>query len=252
MSSVKMPSGEGRHGYGRRGGGAFQRGHAFGTASSNGAFIWTDDYLRRKPFRKDFLEPCGQYRRRSGHEVDAFKRQMEISLLRGEAPEPCIHFNDLRLPSFASSFLRASGFIGPTPVQAQGWTVALKGLNMVAIAATGSGKTLAYLLPGAIHAEGQDRSDQGEAKGPMVLVLAPTRELAQQIEAVSSELARGGRMRSVCLSGGTSKGPQISALERGCQMAVATPGRMNDLIEMRKVRMRTVWQPGFVFIVFPC
>lgn len=74
------------------------------------------------------------------------------------------------------------GFPSPTPIQAQGWPIALSGRDMVGIAQTGSGKTLAYILPAIVHIINQPRLLRDE--GPIVLVLAPTRELAQQIQQV--------------------------------------------------------------------
>ena len=76
--------------------------------------------------------------------------------------------------------IRRKGFENPTAIQAQGWSLALSGKNTVGIAMTGSGKTLAYLLPAIIHVNAQEHLKRGD--GPIVLVLAPTRELAQQIQ----------------------------------------------------------------------
>lgn len=156
-------------------------------------------------------------------------------MVRGEraVPAPFIDFADGGFPGFVTDFLRGEKFSCPTAIQAQGWPVALSGHNMVAIAMTGSGKTLGFLLPGVIHASNQDQLRSGD--GPVVVVLAPTRELAQQINEVATKLGEYSDMYSVCLSGGTSKGPQIRALEQGCHIAVATPGRLNDLLEMGKV-----------------
>lgn len=75
------------------------------------------------------------------------------------------------------------GFKAPTPIQAQGWPIALSGKDMVGIASTGSGKTLSYLLPGIVHIINQSKLGRGD--GPIALILAPTRELAQQIQQVS-------------------------------------------------------------------
>lgn len=75
------------------------------------------------------------------------------------------------------------GFKAPTPIQAQGWPIALSGKDMVGIASTGSGKTLSYLLPGIVHIINQ--SKLGRSDGPIALILAPTRELAQQIQQVN-------------------------------------------------------------------
>lgn len=73
------------------------------------------------------------------------------------------------------------GFKTPSPIQAQAWPILLKGEDLIGIAQTGTGKTLAFLLPAMIHTENQT-VPRGQRGGPNVLVLAPTRELAQQIE----------------------------------------------------------------------
>lgn len=73
-----------------------------------------------------------------------------------------------------------SGFKAPTPIQAQGWPIALKGRDIVGLAETGSGKTLAYMLPAIVHINAQPYLERGD--GPIVIVLAPTRELATQIQ----------------------------------------------------------------------
>lgn len=74
--------------------------------------------------------------------------------------------------------------------------------------------------------------------GPIVLVLAPTRELAQQIQQVASEFGSSSRIQNTCLYGGASKGPQIRDLERGCEIVIATPGRLIDLLNMGKTNLR--------------
>lgn len=81
------------------------------------------------------------------------------------------------------SGVKKMGFKIPTAIQAQGWPIALSGRDMVGIASTGSGKTLSYILPAIVHISNQPRLQRND--GPIVLVLAPTRELAQQIQQVS-------------------------------------------------------------------
>jgi superfamily II DNA/RNA helicase len=104
---------------------------------------------------------------------------------------------------------------------------------MVAIAKTGSGKTLGYLLPAIIHTMNQDYLERGD--GPIVLVLAPTRELAQQIKEQADKFGGACQLRTACLFGGAPKGRQIGDLERGAEICVATPGRLIDILEVRPV-----------------
>ena len=104
---------------------------------------------------------------------------------------------------------------------------------MICIAKTGSGKTCGFLLP-TIHQHQQGgRSNRGPRK-PVLLVLAPTRELACQIMDETRKFGRALGFTSVCCYGGSSKFPQIAQLERGVDCIIATPGRINDLLEMRK------------------
>ncbi|KAH7652829.1 RNA helicase protein [Dioscorea alata] len=130
-----------------------------------------------------------------------------------------------------------AGFSAPTPIQAQSWPVALSGRDIVAIAKTGSGKTLGYLLPGFIHIK-QLRNNP--RMGPTVLVLSPTRELATQIQEEAMKFGRSSRISSACLYGGAPKGPQLRDIDRGVDVVVATPGRLNDILEMKRVSLRQV------------
>ena len=90
------------------------------------------------------------------------------------------------------SEIKRQKFDNPTPIQAQGWALALSGLNTVGIAQTGSGKTLAYLLPGVIHVNAQPHLQRGD--GPIVLVLAPTRELAIQIQEAAKDFCQRSKV----------------------------------------------------------
>lgn len=92
-----------------------------------------------------------------------------------------------------------------------------------------SGKTLGFILPALVHILNQPKLQRGD--GPIALVLAPTRELAQQIQKVVFEFGRSSGVRSTCLFGGASKFEQISSLRRGSEIVIATPGRLLDLLE---------------------
>ncbi|KAL6011495.1 hypothetical protein ACLOJK_001943 [Asimina triloba] len=130
-----------------------------------------------------------------------------------------------------------AGFSVPTPIQAQTWPIALQGRDIVAIAKTGSGKTLGYLIPGFIHLK---HCHNNSKMGPTVLVLSPTRELATQIQDEAVKFGRSSRISCTCLYGGAPKGPQLRDLDRGTDVIVATPGRLNDILEMRRISLRQV------------
>ncbi|KAJ0779042.1 putative RNA helicase [Helianthus annuus] len=131
----------------------------------------------------------------------------------------------------------AAGFASPTPIQAQTWPIALQNRDTVAIAKTASGKTLGYLIPAFMLLRHCNNNPQN---GPTVVVLAPTRELATQIQDEDIKFGRSIRISCTCLYGGAPKGPQLKELERGADIVVATPGRLNDILEMRKVDFRQV------------
>uniref|UniRef100_A0AAZ3SHN5 RNA helicase n=1 Tax=Oncorhynchus tshawytscha TaxID=74940 RepID=A0AAZ3SHN5_ONCTS len=137
---------------------------------------------------------------------------------------------------YVMDVIAKQGWAEPTPIQAQGWPLALSGKDMVGIAQTGSGKTLAYLLPAIVHIQHQPFLEHGD--GPICLVLAPTRELAQQVQQVAAEYGRASRLKSVCVYGGAPKGPQIRDLERGVEICIATPGRLIDFLEAGKTNLR--------------
>ena len=101
---------------------------------------------------------------------------------------------------------------------------------MVGIAQTGSGKTLSYILPAIIHSYNQPSLERGD--GPLVLVLAPTRELALQIQQVVASFGQSSGMRNACVYGGAPKYPQLRDIERGAEICIATPGRLNDFLEV--------------------
>ncbi|XP_047982179.1 ATP-dependent RNA helicase-like protein DB10 [Salvia hispanica] len=169
--------------------------------------------------------------------AEAYRRRHEISVTGDNVPPP---FTSFEATGFASEILREvqhAGFSAPTPIQAQSWPIAVKGLDIVAIAKTGSGKTLGYLIPGFIHLKQRRNIPK---LGPTVLVLSPTRELATQIQDEAVKFGRSSRISCTCLYGGAPKGPQLKDIDRGVDVVVATPGRLNDILEMRRISLHQV------------
>jgi len=145
--------------------------------------------------------------------------------------------NPFNKPNSTNQQIKRAGFSAPTPIQAQAWPVALAGRDIVAIAKTGSGKTCGFLLPGMMHI----RAQRGDARyGPVVLVLAPTRELAMQIKEEADKFGNACGIRNTCVYGGAPKGPQLGALRRGVEIVIATPGRLNDFLECGQVQLGQV------------
>ncbi|KAJ0974969.1 hypothetical protein J5N97_016934 [Dioscorea zingiberensis] len=169
--------------------------------------------------------------------LDAYRCQHEITVTGEDIPAPYTTFESTEFPSEILREVHHAGFSAPTPIQAQSWPIALSGRDIVAIAKTGSGKTLGYLLPGFIHIKHLRNNSR---MGPTVLVLSPTRELATQIQEEAVKFGRSSRISSACLYGGAPKGPQLRDMDRGVDVVVATPGRLNDILEMKRVSLRQV------------
>ncbi|MFC3031944.1 DEAD/DEAH box helicase [Pseudoalteromonas fenneropenaei] len=132
-------------------------------------------------------------------------------------------FQSLQLAPALLTSLQALGFDNPTPIQADAIPAVLSGQDLLASAETGSGKTAAFLLP-ILH-----RLLSRETHGvPRALVLAPTRELAQQIVKHGEALAEHSPLKFVLLQGGANIGPQCERLASGVDVVVATPGRLLD------------------------
>ena len=189
------------------------------------------------PFEKHFYNPHPNLINADPRDVDRYRYEKEISIQRGSnVPNPITSFAEAGFPDYVMKEIQKQNFSVPTSIQAQGWPIALSGYDLVGIAQTGSGKTLAYLLPGIIHVNNQPYLERGD--GPIVLVLAPTRELAQQIQVVANEFGRTSRIKNTCVFGGAPKGPQLRDLEHGCEIVIATPGRLIDFLEMGKTNLR--------------
>lgn len=171
-----------------------------------------------------------------------FRENFEISVKGGSCPPPMRSFRESpspKLPTLHAALLDAienvMGFQDPSPIQRQAIPIGLQRRDLIGIAETGSGKTVAfgvplcnYLLnlPSAVL---QSVADQG----PLALVMAPTRELAQQINVeIQRLLSRQSSVRSICVTGGPPIQQQAQQIRHGVHIIVGTPGRINECIEM--------------------
>jgi ATP-dependent RNA helicase RhlE len=144
-------------------------------------------------------------------------------------------FADFDLPQTLVRSLEQAGFTTPTPIQAKAIPAQLQGRDILGIAQTGSGKTAAFALPilaGLMKNEGRRKPMSVGA-----LILAPTRELAVQIDEMIRSYAGRGHLTTALVLGGVSRSAQVQKLARGVDIVVATPGRLCDLLEDRKLRL---------------
>jgi superfamily II DNA/RNA helicase len=161
-----------------------------------------------------------------GSEADALRASMQIVVKTGtDIPDLVQSFDEAPFGKKIRAALKDAGFTAPTAIQAQGWPLATRGDDLVSVAKTGSGKTLAFLLP-AFRMISKEKLDA--SLGPVVLVLAPTRELAMQIEEVAVKFGVFAKVTSTTIFGGVAKHPQVKALRQNPHLVVATPGRLMD------------------------
>lgn len=189
-------------------------------------------------FEKSFYKEDPAVTNRPESEVAQFRKEKEITVQGKNVPRPVTTFDEAGFPTYVMSEVKAQGFPHPTPIQSQGWPMALSGRDVVGVAETGSGKTLTYCLPAIVHINAQPLLSPGD--GPIVLILAPTRELAVQIQGEISKFGKSSRIRNTCVYGGVPKGPQIRDLARGVEVCIATPGRLIDMLEAGKTNLRRV------------
>ena len=130
--------------------------------------------------------------------------------------------------------IKAAGYTTPTPIQQKAIPFVLQGRDILATAQTGTGKTAAFVLPIL------ERLNKGPSGRVRALIVAPTRELAEQIHQVSVDLGGRTGVRSVAVYGGVSKNGQVEALRRGAEIVVACPGRLLDLANDRCIDLSRV------------
>jgi len=138
-------------------------------------------------------------------------------------------FSTLGLSSESQAALSRAGYRHPTPIQARAIPLALAGKDVIGCAATGTGKTAAFVLPLVERLAGK--------RGTLALVLAPTRELATQIDEHAARFGAARGVRTALLIGGVAIGPQQLALQTRPQLLIATPGRLIDHLESRNVSL---------------
>lgn len=236
--------GSGRGNYG--GGGGYGQNRDYGRGGDtyghrdglDDARLPREDFSDLPKFEKNFYIEHPAVTARRPEEVEEYRRKKDIHVKGDGVPKPVTTFEEASFPEYVLAEVRRANFAEPTPIQAQGWPMALLGRDLIGLAETGSGKTLSYLLPAVVHINAQPFLKPGD--GPIVLVLAPTRELAVQIQNECHKFGSSSRIKSTCVYGGASKGPQAGDLRRGVEIVIATPGRLIDFLESRTTNLRRV------------
>ncbi|CAM5131754.1 unnamed protein product [Natator depressus] len=206
------------------------------------AMKWAD----LPPIERKFYKESPKIASMPQEEVEKWRKENNNiicdDLKEGEkrhVPNPVCKFEDaFKYYPDVMANIRKVGFENPTPIQSQAWPIILQGIDLIGIAQTGTGKTLAYLMPGFIHLDSQP-IPKDQRGGPGMLVLAPTRELALQVEAECSKYTYKG-IKSICIYGGGDRKGQINMVTKGVDIVIATPGRLNDLQMNNFINLKSI------------
>lgn len=173
--------------------------------------------------------PKSNNRRRQGQYIDParFIRVAKPVAITEYVPQN--QFTDFKVATLLHSNLEHLGYQTPSPIQDQTIPVALAGHDVIGIANTGTGKTAAFAIP-VLNKLLQDKQSR-------VLIIAPTRELAQQIEAECKKIARGSGLTGALLIGGSSMGNQLRDLRNKPRVVIGTPGRIKDHLERNTLNL---------------
>ena len=163
-----------------------------------------------------------------------FKEDFNISTKGGSIPNPMRSWAESNLPTKLLKVVADAGYTDPSAVQRAAIPIALQSRDLIGVAVTGSGKTAAFVLPLLVYISELPALDESTKNdGPYAIVLAPTRELAQQIEVEAKKFAGPLGFTCVSIVGGHSLEEQAYNLRDGAEIIIATPGRLVDCIERR-------------------
>eukprot|EP00667_Euglena_gracilis_P004109 EG_transcript_4123 len=194
---------------------------------------WTEGKLADKAFERDFYSTCVKAVNRPAEDVQKWIQSNAISV-PADSPPPIMEFSEVDFGEEVNKVLRKK-YRSPFPIQSISWPIILKGRDCIGLAQTGSGKTLAYALPAIVHLNAQPRPTAAE--GPVVLVLAPTRELIIQICDELGKYQMAGGLRIGLAYGGSDgaadRTTQANVLMRGVDIVGGTPGRLCDFVEAK-------------------
>uniref|UniRef100_A0A0K0FAN7 RNA helicase n=1 Tax=Strongyloides venezuelensis TaxID=75913 RepID=A0A0K0FAN7_STRVS len=194
---------------------------------------WSRHQLQ--PIEKNFYKECSAVKNREQYEIDEWITSNQVTLQGKNIPKPVFEFKEVPIGEPILDLL-CKNYQKPTVIQSISWPIAMSGRDIISIARTGSGKTLGFILPAINHIAHQPKRGHGD--GPSVLVLLPTRELAQQVLEVSRDYCDAMNLRMCCLFGGTARGVQARDLQRGVDIVVATPGRLIDFLATDTTNLR--------------
>ena len=163
-----------------------------------------------------------------------FKEDYDIATRGGNIPFPIRSWKESTIPEKILQVISKVGYTEPTPIQRQAIPIGMQNRDIIGVAETGSGKTAAFVIPMlAFISKLPPLNYDNYHLGPFAIIMAPTRELVQQIEQETVKFARGLQFTAVSLVGGHTIGEQAFNLRDGAHIIIATPGRLRDMLDRR-------------------
>ncbi|EMD44199.1 DEAD/DEAH box helicase, putative [Entamoeba histolytica KU27] len=204
--------------------------------------------IQYEPIHKALYVEVPDIKKLKKEEVKEIRRiELEGCIVKGKnCPKPIRTWSECGINPITMDVIKALKYEKPSPVQRQAIPVIMSGYDAIVCAKTGSGKTLAYTIPLIKHVMAQRPLSKGE--GPIGIVFAPIRELAEQINTEINKFGKYLNIRSVAVFGGTGISNQIGALKRGTEIVVCTPGRMIDILVTNNGRITNLRRVTFVVL----
>jgi len=213
--------------------------------------VLADDVPQQKQSKTEAPTPTPSEDAQKNSDLIDFSKYENIPIKvtgSGDIPSPINSFAEMKLEDFLLENIQINGYTSPTPVQKHALPIISAGRDVMATAQTGSGKTAAFLFPFINKMVNQlppaftatNRIGRGYVAHPTALVLAPTRELAIQIHTEAVKFIKRSKIRAVVIYGGAPYRQQAEQIERGCDLLIATPGRLQDMMENRKISMDSI------------
>ena len=213
-------------------------------------------------FTKNIYIESPEITKLTPEEIIEIRKSNGSILVKGkDIPKPILEFFQCGLSTKIMEILESKEIKKPFPIQMQAIPVIMSGRDCLGISETGSGKTLAYVLPMLRHVQSRingiklSKGDSNNSnyklkneKGPIALILVPTRELATQICEEIRSFTNSLSMETACLFGGSNLGNQINELKRGVDIAVATPARLIELLCLSNGKITNLFRTTFVVL----
>ncbi|ETP36376.1 hypothetical protein, variant 3 [Phytophthora nicotianae P10297] len=198
------------------------------------------------PFQKKFYVAPKEIKDLSEEDMEAQRKESEIKVRGKNCPRPLQKWTQCGFSVRMLQLIKKHGYEEPFAIQKQALPAIMSGRDVIGIAKTGSGKTLAFLLPMFRHILAQPPLQENE--GPIGIIMAPARELAQQIYVEARKFSKGLGLRATAVYGGSSVSEQIANLKRGSDIVICTPGRMIDILCMSAGKMVSLQRVTYVVL----